>query len=98
MEKDRIIKQITITEKDIVDLVQSELYNTGLLKVLGIKNIKRLDAIATFEIVQNHCDNNIETVLRSFKTSLDDMDLEEFEYWFGFNSEGYLEELKGLLK
>lgn len=76
MEKDRIIKQITITEKDIVGLVQSELYNTGLLKVLGIKNIKRLDAIATFEIVQNHCDNNIETVLRSFKTSLDDMDLD----------------------
>lgn len=98
MEKDRIIKQITITERDIVDLVQSELYNSGLLEGMDIEDIKRLDGIASFELIQNHCDNDIETVLSGFKTGLNDMELEGFEYWFGFNSDDYFEELKGLLK
>jgi hypothetical protein len=98
MEKDRIIKQITITESDIVDLVQFELYNTGLLEGMEKQEIKQLDTLASFELIQSYCDNNIETVLRSFKTGLEDMELEEFEHWFGFDSEGYLRELKGLLK
>lgn len=98
MEEDRIIKQITITEKDIVELVQSELYNSALLEGMDIEDIKRLDEIASFELIQNHCDNKIETVLSGFKTGLNDMELEEFEYWFGFNSDDYLEELKELLK
>lgn len=98
MEEDRIIKQLTITENDIVELVRSELYNSGLLEGMDIEDIKRLDEMASFELIQNHCDNNIETVLSGFKTGLNDMELEEFEYWFGFNSDDYLEELKGLLK
>jgi len=98
MEKDRIIKQITITERDIVDLVQSELYNTGLLEGMEQGKIKQLDTLASFGLIQSYCDNNIDTVLRGFKTGLDDMELEEFEHWFGFNSEGYLRELKRLLE
>ncbi|WP_304142571.1 hypothetical protein [Mesoflavibacter zeaxanthinifaciens] len=98
MEKDRIIKQIAITERDIVDLVQSELYNTGLFEGLEEQEIKQLDTLASFELIQSYCDNNIETVLKGFKTGLDDMELEEFENWFGFDSEGYLKELKGLLE
>ena len=68
MEKDRIIKQITITERDIVDLVQSELYNTGLMEDMEKQEIKQLNSLASFELTQSYCDNNIETVLRSFKT------------------------------
>ena len=98
MEKDRTIKQITITERDIVDLVQSELYNSGLLEDMEEQEIKQLNSLASFELIQSYCDHNIETVLKDFKTGLDDMELEEFEHWFGFVSEGYLRELKRLLK
>lgn len=98
MKKDRIIKQITITERDILDLVQSELYNSGLLEGIEEQEIEQLDTLASFGLIQSYCDNNIETVLRGFKTGLDDMELEEFEHWFGFDCEGYLKELKGLLK
>ena len=98
MEKDRTIKQIAITERDIVDLVQSELFNSGLLEDMEKQEIEQLDTLASFGLIQSYCDNNIETVLRGFKTGLDDMELEEFEHWFGFNSEGYLRQLKGLLK
>jgi hypothetical protein len=93
MEKERIIKQITINERDIVDLVQSELFNSGLLEGMGEQEIKHLDILASFELIQSYCENNIENVLQSFKTGIDDMELEEFKYWFGFNCEGYLEEL-----
>lgn len=98
MEKDRTIKQIAITERDIIDLVHSELFNSGLLEDMEEQEIKQLDTLASFELIQSYCDHNIEVVLRSFKTDLDDMELEEFEHWFGFDSEGYLKELKGLLK
>ena len=98
MEKDRIIKQITITESDIVDLVQFELYNTGLLEDMEKQEIKQLNTLASFELIQSYCDHNIETVLRGFKTGLDDLELEEFEHWFGFDCEGYLRELKCLLE
>lgn len=98
MEKDRTIKQITITERDIIDLVQSELYNSGLLEDMEEQEIKQLNTLASFGLIQSYCDNNIETVLRGFKTGLEDMELEEFEHWFEFNSEGYLKELKRLLK
>lgn len=47
MEKDRIIKQITITEKDIVDLVQSDRYNTGLLDGMEQQEIKQLDILTS---------------------------------------------------
>ena len=93
MEKDRIIKQIAITERDIVDLVQSELFNSGLLEGLEEQEIKQLNVLASFGFIQSYCDHNIETVLKDFKTGLDDMELEEFEHWFGFNCEGYFEEL-----
>ena len=98
METQRIIKQIVITEKNIVDLVQTELFNTGLLEGMDIELINKIDEMATFELIQSHCNNNIETILKNFKTGLDDMGLEEFEYWFGFDSDCYLEELMRLLK
>lgn len=72
MEKDRTIKQITITESDIVDLVQSELYNSGLLEDMEEQEIKQLNSLASFELIQSYCDHNIETVLKDFKTGLDD--------------------------
>ena len=98
METQRIIKQITITEKDIIDLVQTELFNSGLLEGMDSEEIKKSDELATFELIQSHCNNNIESILKSFKTGLDDMELFEFVHWFGFNSEGYLEELIRLSK
>ena len=98
MEQERILKQITITEKDITDLVKAELFNSGLLEGMDSEEINKLDELSTFEFIQSHCNNNIETILKSFKTSICNMDLEEFEYWFGFNSEGYLEELMRLSK
>ena len=98
MEQERILKQITITEKDITDLVQTELFNSGLLEGMDSEVIKKIDEFATFELIQSYCNNNIEPILKSFKIGLDNMELEEFKYWFGFDSEGYLEELTRLSK
>ena len=78
----------------IASIIQSELYKTGLLEDMEEQEIKQLDTLFSFGLIQSYCENNIETVSRSFKTGLDDMELEEFEHWFGFDSEGYLRQWK----
>lgn len=91
MKTNKTIKQITITQQDIVDVVIDELYNLGYLEKTD--NEVNLYESVTFEHIQCHCNKDIKEVLKGFKTGIDEMELEEFEFWFGFNTQGFLREI-----
>lgn len=94
MNKNTIIKQITITKQDIVCLFSDELFNSGALKEFENEEIEKIHKFITYELIQTYCKNDIELVLKSFKTSIDDMEIDELEFWFGFNCKGFIDELK----
>lgn len=91
MKTIKTIKQIIVTQQDIVDVVIDELYNLGYLE--NINNEVNFYETVTFELIQSHCKKDIEEVLKDFKTGIDEMELEEFEFWFGFNTQGFLREI-----
>lgn len=93
MKNVEIIKQTTITEQDIIDLIHDELVNVGHLDGMNEKDILQLYSKATFAGIQKHCENDIKIVINQFKTGIEDMELEEFEDWFKFNTVEYLKEL-----
>lgn len=86
MSKNKIIKQITITQQDIIYLVIDELFNLGLIED------KEIYDKVSFELIQYYCDKSIEEVLKNFKTGIDEMELEEFEFWFGFDTKKFITE------
>lgn len=90
MSKNKIIKQITITQRDIVYLVIDELFNLGFIDESEDKEI--YDKVS-FELIQSYCDKSIEEVLKNFKTGIDEMELEEFEFWFGFDTKRFINEV-----
>lgn len=90
MSKNKIIKQITITQQDIVYLVIDELFNLGFIDESEDKEI--YDKVS-FELIQSYCDKSIEEVLKNFKTGIDEMELEEFEFWFGFDTKRFMNEV-----
>ena len=94
MKTNKIIKQIIITQQDIVDLVIDELLNLGLIEEMDDDQIQNLSKSVTFELIQSYCDKNIYDVLKDFKTGIEEMELDEFEFWFGFNTEQFLDEIK----
>ena len=94
MNKNKIIKQITITKQDIVCLFSDELFNSGILGEFENEKIEKIHKFITYELIQTYCKNDIELVLKSFKTSIDDMEIDELEFWFGFNCKGFMDELK----
>lgn len=94
MNKNKIIKQITITKQDIVCLFSDELFNSGALEEFENEEIEKIHKFITYEHIQTYCKNDIEVILKSFKTSIDDMEIDELEFWFRFNWKGVLDELK----
>lgn len=90
MSKNKIIKQITITQRDIVYLVIDELFNLGFIDESEDKEI--YDKVS-FELIQSYCSKNIEEVLKNFKTGIDEMEMEEFEFWFGFDTKRFMNEI-----
>jgi hypothetical protein len=47
---------------------------------------------SNFELIQKHCLRDIKTVASQMK-DFENFELEEFEYWFGFNKEEYMNAL-----
>ena len=90
MSKNKIIKQITITQRDIVYLVIDELFN---LEFIDESEDKEIYDKVSFELIQSYCDKSIEEVLKNFKTGIDEMELEEFEFWFGFDTKRFMNEV-----
>lgn len=91
MKTNKIIKQIIITQEDIVNLVIDELINLERIEESDYQ--ENLYESVIFDFIQSHCNKDIEQVLKNFKTGIDDMELDEFEFWFGFNTDNFLEEL-----
>lgn len=94
MKTNKTIKQITITQQDIIDLVIDELFNLELIKEMDNNQIQNLSESVTFELLQSCCRKNISDVLKDFKTGIEEMELDEFKFWFGFNTEQFLNEIK----
>lgn len=90
MSKNKIIKQITITQQDIVYLVIDELFN---LEFIDESEDKEIYDKVSFELIQSYCEKSIEEVLKKFKTGIDEMELEEFEFWFGFDTKKFINEV-----
>ena len=91
MKTNKIIKQIIITQEDIVHLVIDELINLERIEESDYQ--ENLYESVTFDFIQSHCNKDIEQVLKNFKTGIDDIELDEFEFWFGFNTDSFLEQL-----
>ncbi|MGB1284042.1 MAG: hypothetical protein ACPG44_06210 [Polaribacter sp.] len=68
-----------------------ELINLELIEEYGYQ--ENIYESVTFEFIQSHCNKDIEQFLKNIKTGIDDMELDEFQMWFGFNTGTFLKEL-----
>lgn len=87
-----ILKQNTLTRQDFVGMLLDELHNSGVLEDKSKQEIELITNRTYFELIQKHCTRDIETMINQMKDS-DDLELEEFEYWFGLDVEGYIKDL-----
>ncbi len=90
--KNEILKQNTLTKLDFVGMLIDELHNSGFLDDKSEQEIELITKRSNFELIQKHCTRNIHVVLNQMK-NFDDLELEEFEYWFGFNVNEYYDEV-----
>ena len=90
--ENEILKQITLTKQDFVDMLVEELYNSGFLDDKSEHEIELITKKSNFELIQKHCLRDIKTVVNQIK-DFENFELEEFEDWFGFNKEEYINEL-----
>ena len=90
--KNEILKQNTLTKLDFVGMLLDELHNSGFLDDKSEQEIELITKRSNFELIQKHCTRNIQIVLNQMK-NFDDLELEEFEYWFGFNVNEYYDEV-----
>ncbi|WP_374506166.1 hypothetical protein [Flavobacterium sp.] len=94
--KKEILKQNTLTKQDFVGMLLDELHNSGFLDDKSEKEIELITKRSNFELIQKHCTRNIQIVLNQMK-NFDDLELEEFEYWFGLDIEGFINEIVDLI-
>ena len=90
--ENEILKQITLTKQDFVDMLVEELYNSGFLDDKSEHEIELITKKSNFELIQKHCLRDIKTVVNQIK-NFENFELEDFEDWFGFNKEEYINEL-----
>jgi hypothetical protein len=90
--ENEILKQITLTKQDFVDMLVEELYNSGFLDDKSEHEIELITEKSNFELIQKHCLRDIKTVVNQIK-DFENFELEEFEDWFGFNKEEYMKTL-----
>ena len=90
--KNEILKQNTLTKQDFVGMLLDELNNSGFLDDKTEDEIELIKEKCNFELIQKHCLRDIKTVVNQMK-DFENLELEEFEYWFGFNKEEYMNEL-----
>ena len=91
-----ILKQNTLTKQDFVGMLLDELHNSGFFDNKSKQEIKSITNRTYFELIQKHCTRDIETVINQMK-DFEDLELEEFEYWFGLDVEGYIKEIIGCI-
>lgn len=85
-----ILKETKITKNDFIELILDELINS---ETINEDEYKLAYINTNFELIQKHCKNNIKEVLESI-SSIDDMELDEIEYFFKFDVTGFINEIK----
>ena len=90
--ENEILKQITLTKQDFVGMLLDELNNSSFLDDKSEDEIELITEKSNFELIQKHCLRDIKTVVNQIK-DFENFELEEFEDWFGFNKEEYMNEL-----
>jgi len=86
------LKQNTLTKQDFEGMLVDELYNSGFLDDKSEDEIELITEKSNFELIQKHCLRDIKTVVNQIK-DFENFELEDFEDWFGFNKEEYINEL-----
>jgi hypothetical protein len=90
--RSEILKQNTLTKQDFVGMLLDELNNSGFLDDKSEDEIELITKKSNFELIQKHCLRDIKTVASQIK-DFENFELEEFEDWFGFNKEEYMNAL-----
>ncbi|WP_396137547.1 hypothetical protein [Flavobacterium sp.] len=95
--KNEILKQYTLTKQDFVGMLLDELHNSGFLDDKSEQEIELITKKSNFELIQKHCTRDIKTIINQMK-NFDDLELEEFEYWFGLDVNKYINEINKIKK
>ena len=90
--RSEILKQYTLTKQDFVGMLLDELHNSGFLDDKSEQEIELITKKSNFELIQKHCTRDIKTIINQMK-NFDDLELEEFEYWFGLDVNKYISEI-----
>jgi hypothetical protein len=88
-----ILKQNILTKQDFVGILLDELHNSGFLGDKSEEEIELITNTSNFELIQKHCTRDIKTIINQIK-DFEDFELEEFETWFGFDINEYINEIK----
>jgi hypothetical protein len=86
--RSEILKQNTLTKLDFVGMLLDELHNSGFLDDKSEQEIELITKRSNFKLIQKYCTRDIQTVLNQMK-DFEDFELDEFEFWFGFDVKGY---------
>ena len=90
--KNEILKLNTLTKQDLVGMLLDELNNSGFFINKSESEIESINNISNFELIQKHCTRDIKTIINQMK-DFKDFELEEFETWFGFDVNEYINEI-----
>ena len=89
--ENEILKQNILTKQDFVRMLLDELLNSGFLDDKSEEEIELIKNTSNFELIQKHCTRDIKTIINQIK-DFEDFELEEFETWFGFDVNEYINE------
>ena len=87
---ENILKETKITKNDFIDIILDELINS---ETINEEEYKLAIIKTNFELIQKYCKYNIKEVLNKI-SSIDDMEIDEIEYYFQFDVAGFMNEIK----
>jgi hypothetical protein len=90
--RSEILKQNILTKQDFVGMLSDELYNSGFLDDKSEEEIELITNTSNFELIQKHCTRDIKIIINQIK-DFENFELEEFETWFGFDVNEYINEI-----
>ena len=90
--KNEILKQNILTKSSFVRMLLDELHNSGFLDDKSEQEIELITKRSNLKKKKKHCTRNIHVVLNQMK-NFEDLELEDFEYWFGLNVNEYINEV-----
>lgn len=95
--ENEILKQNTLTKQDFVGMLLDELSISGYFNDKSDEYIKLIREKSNFDQIQKHCTRDIKTIINQIN-DFEDFELEEFETWFGFEVNEYINEINKIKK